>query len=622
KYYLLPKKYLVESQTIYDYFSQSIEPKRMIPLDYDQNFIKAFFNKILGNLKSASSDYHHPSLSKILEDYLELIINGNYIHYIPDSRNFKKYNDMNKLEDELLSPDGENLAKFIASKKLNDLSWHEKFNDELKKFFDKNEEFSSKTEENHTYFYLREDELYSEFRLENMGRGMLNIALFIAFFLSINNNKIVLIEEPELHIFPGLQKKLRDKFLEFSTNNQIFISTHSPIFMLENQEIFPVYNIRKPEISSEVERIPNDELFKVFHDLDLSTYDFLLYDGILFVEGITDQKIFKIICANFFKENIKIIPIEGKRNLEHYASAKIINFLDGKKFRFLFILDKDRGNETFYERIEDPEVKRIIKERTIILPVYEIENLFIQPVLLLSYLDDISRAKLDKSAFEFLKDIIKDIFQELGENNTEYLLKKINDKIFPRLKDDQINLILKYTPEYEDLDELIDFWHGEYEKKITEMLDYYDNIKLNKEKFASKLKEIQKNYEEKFTKQLYHEIISGKKVFKKLRNILINRYKLSNFSIEDITKYITNLLKRYIIKYIPNLLKRSIPKNRKINLDEKIYNITFRRFIHLKRKFDLKDRELKNLESFFKTFISKFLIKIYFKMELNLNEQI
>ncbi|MHA1285746.1 MAG: hypothetical protein ACTSQP_24860 [Promethearchaeota archaeon] len=154
------------------------------------------------------------------------------------------------------------------------------------------------------------------------------------------------------------------------------------------------------------------------------------------------------------------------------------------------------------------------------------------------------------------------------------------------------------------------------------MLDYYDNIKLNKEKFASKLKEIQKNYEEKFTKQLYHEIISGKKVFKKLRNILINRYKLSNFSIEDITKYITNLLKRYIIKYIPNLLKRSIPKNRKINLDEKIYNITFRRFIHLKRKFDLKDRELKNLESFFKTFISKFLIKIYFKMELNLNEQI
>ncbi|MHA1335154.1 MAG: ATP-dependent nuclease, partial [Promethearchaeota archaeon] len=438
KYYLLPKKYLVESQTIYDYFSQSIEPKRMIPLDYDQNFIKAFFNKILGNLKSASSDYHHPSLSKILEDYLELIINGNYIHYIPDSRNFKKYNDMNKLEDELLSPDGENLAKFIASKKLNDLSWHEKFNDELKKFFDKNEEFSSKTEENHTYFYLREDELYSEFRLENMGRGMLNIALFIAFFLSINNNKIVLIEEPELHIFPGLQKKLRDKFLEFSTNNQIFISTHSPIFMLENQEIFPVYNIRKPEISSEVERIPNDELFKVFHDLDLSTYDFLLYDGILFVEGITDQKIFKIICANFFKENIKIIPIEGKRNLEHYASAKIINFLDGKKFRFLFILDKDRGNETFYERIEDPEVKRIIKERTIILPVYEIENLFIQPVLLLSYLDDISRAKLDKSAFEFLKDIIKDIFQELGENNTEYLLKKINDKIFPRLKDDQI----------------------------------------------------------------------------------------------------------------------------------------------------------------------------------------
>ncbi|MHA1285754.1 MAG: AAA family ATPase [Promethearchaeota archaeon] len=205
----------------------------MIPLDYDQNSIKAFFNKILGNLKRASSNYYNPLLLKILEDFLELIVKGEYIHYIPDFRRFEKYNDMNDLDNVSLSPDGKNLAKFIVSKKVNDLPWHEEFNKELTKFFEQSKEFSSGSKKNQTFSYFKENGLNSEFLLENMGRGILNIALFIAFFLSIGKGKIILIEEAELHIFPGLQKKLRDKLLEYSNNNQLIISTHSPLFLLD-----------------------------------------------------------------------------------------------------------------------------------------------------------------------------------------------------------------------------------------------------------------------------------------------------------------------------------------------------------------------------------------------------
>ncbi|MHA1285755.1 MAG: TOPRIM nucleotidyl transferase/hydrolase domain-containing protein, partial [Promethearchaeota archaeon] len=191
--------------------------------------------------------------------------------------------------------------------------------------------------------------------------------------------------------------------------------------------------MKKSGVESKVEKISNDELIKVFNDLDLSIYDFILYDGILFVEGRTDLKVFEIICNHLFEENLKIIPIEGKRNLEHYASANIIRFLDMNKFKFLFILDKDRGNERFYERIENQEIRKIIKKRTIVLPFYEIENLFIQPVLLLGYLYKKSKKKFDLNDFDFLISIIRDSFRELGENNVEYLLKKLNDDIFPRL---------------------------------------------------------------------------------------------------------------------------------------------------------------------------------------------
>ncbi|MHA1285712.1 MAG: AAA family ATPase, partial [Promethearchaeota archaeon] len=433
KYYLLPKEYIINSRTFKYYFKQSIEMKRMQPLNYDKNKLEAFFNNIIRESKDKLSGYHNPSFSKVLEDFLESLIKNDYILHIPDFRIFKMYDDMDKIEQTSLNPNGENLAKFILNKKVNDSAFHSKFNKELIKFFDINDEFSSKTEENKTYFYLKENGLKSDFRLENMGRGMLNIAHFLAFFLSIEKGKIILIEEPELHIFPGLQKKLRNKLLEFSENNQIIISTHSPLFLLENHETCSVYNVKKSGVESKVEKISNDELIKVFNDLDLSMYDFILYDGILFVEGRTDLNVFEIICNNLFEENLKIIPIEGKRNLEHYASAKIIRFLDMNKFKFLFILDKDRGNERFYERIENQEIREIIKKRTIVLPFYEIENLFIQPVLLLGYLYKKSKKKFDPNDFDFLISIIRDSFRELGENNVEYLLKKLNDDIFPRL---------------------------------------------------------------------------------------------------------------------------------------------------------------------------------------------
>ncbi|MHA1285310.1 MAG: AAA family ATPase [Promethearchaeota archaeon] len=609
RYSLLSKNYLIKSQTIEEYFKKSLKISNSPSYTHDLKRIEDFLSVFSKDLGKLTSIYYNPLLSKILKDFLESIIKDNYIQYIPDIRRFEKYNDMDDLENVSLSPNGENLAKFIASKKLNDLSWHEKFNKELAKFFEQSKEFSIKSEKSQAYFYFREDGLNSEFRLENMGRGMLNIALFIAFFLSIGKGKIILIEEPELHIFPGLQKKLRHKFLQFSENNQIFISTHSPIFLLEDNEVYPVYNIRKPGIESEVERISNDDLCKVFHDLDLSMYDFMLYDGILFVEGITDLKIFEIICAKLFKENLKIIPIEGKRKLEHYASARIIHFLDRKKLKFLFILDRDRGNEEFYERIKDPEIKKIIKERTIVLPFYEIENLFIQPVLLLHYLyHKLRRKQLNKEAFTFLKDTIKGIFQKLGEKNTEYLLKKINDEIFPRLRQEEIDLILKNSQKYDNFEELFNFWYQEYEKQINNMLDYYDNIKLNKNKFISRLKEIQKDYEKKFSKELYHEIISGKKVFKKLKDILINHFKLSEFSIRDITEYIIIDIIKIIIH--PGLIARNSYKI--------AYKIIFRRYQYLIKKFYIEDRELKKFEAFLKLFINEFLIRVLSKMDLNI----
>lgn len=40
-----------------------------------------------------------------------------------------------------------------------------------------------------------------------------------------------------------------------------------------------------------------------------------------------------------------------------------MNFLSNTKFQYLFILDKDRGNENFYKTISDEKTKDKVKSR-------------------------------------------------------------------------------------------------------------------------------------------------------------------------------------------------------------------------------------------------------------------
>ena len=67
----------------------------------------------------------------------------------------------------------------------------------------------------------------------SLGSGieMIVSLLFLETLASLSKERItVLIDEPELHLHPSLQEKFSEYLIEFSKENQVFISTHSPYF--------------------------------------------------------------------------------------------------------------------------------------------------------------------------------------------------------------------------------------------------------------------------------------------------------------------------------------------------------------------------------------------------------
>ncbi len=525
-------------------FSRSIEGlfrlKELKKLDYNTTFTLERIITLGRNEKvlKKSIPILNPILNSLLDDFFDVI------HIIPAKRIFDADSDRDDLRNTYLDLNGKNLVKFIHKKAVRqEWEWLKEWNMDLKQFLENFEVLKQDLKDNEkSTLILKENGLNMDLTLESMGSGILNIAHFLAYLKTLENPSIICIEEPELFIFPGLQKKLREKLLSFSNNNQVFITTHSPNFMTRNFKKSSIHNVKKIENYSSINSISNENLLDVFKELDLTFYDYILYDGILFVEGSKDMEVFKVINEEIFENNLKIIPIEGKNNFIHYASANIVKFLDNNTFHFLFIMDRDRGNTDFYKRINDKKIKDLIKERIITLFTYEIENLFLQPLLLLDYIYCNNKTKTIKEDFKWILNSLEETFKLNGLNNFKFILKKLNDIMNLRLSKQDIEDL---TNTYESLpvsSDLPNFICGKIDILMKKKLNYIDNPIVNREKLTNEIYNTQTDYDNLLSERKYNLLFSGKKTLRRFSDEIIKKYHLSVFSLETLTRHLITFL--------------------------------------------------------------------------------
>lgn len=163
------------------------------------------------------------------------------------------------------------------------------------------------------------------------------------------------VEEPEAHSHPELQRKFFDEFKLISEKNQIFIATHSPIFV-DRANPKNTWVVKIVDGETKIQRIA--ELKEVLEEIGARPSDiFFFANRILFVEGKTEE----IVIPSFAKrlgidlQDLAIIPVEGKNQARRYLKTWVK--ITRNTLPIFLILDND-AKKAMDELIREGLVKR------------------------------------------------------------------------------------------------------------------------------------------------------------------------------------------------------------------------------------------------------------------------
>lgn len=180
--------------------------------------------------------------------------------------------------------------------------------------------------------------------LNALGLGQKNL-LYLSIFLSrlineYNENEIniLLIEEPEAHLHPQLQKILFSNLSDLR-NTQVFMSSHSThiasdcdyknlnIIYRDNDHITKSFS---PFIEKAKDKIEKREQLLLKRYLDATRSELFFSSSVIFVEGVAEQFVIPSIAnqlysTNLTERNISVIPIHSR-----YFDPFLKLFQDGK----------------------------------------------------------------------------------------------------------------------------------------------------------------------------------------------------------------------------------------------------------------------------------------------------
>lgn len=230
------------------------------------------------------------------------------------------------------------------------------------------------------------------FLVEANGAGIRE-ALRIILDLELGDPVLATVEEPEVHLHPGLERVIHGYLVEKSRTMQLFIATHSANFLdaTTRQNVYLVS--RKKGASSTVEKVASeDDLLLMSQEIGIRPSTVLLFDRIIFVEGPSDEAIFSELARrlgfDLASQNATFVQMAGSTGFSHFAADATIDLLSRRQIRMWFIIDRDERSDADIAKLSDRLGGRA---KIVVLTRRELENYILDP-------NAISALIIDKSA--------------------------------------------------------------------------------------------------------------------------------------------------------------------------------------------------------------------------------
>jgi hypothetical protein len=205
--------------------------------------------------------------------------------------------------------------------------------------------------------------------IDDAGTGVTQLLHLIATVLFSPDGRVLLVDEPQLHLHPGAEKLLA-RFIRAHPEHDYVMATHSPLF-INALDPDRAWLLTRDADGTHIRSVFQEQLPKVhlLQELGISPGDVALAERLLFVEGPADVETYPVLMRRLdwdpIRLSVSVIQLQGGDTARPMRDvvAELSRLLN---MRMVILLDGDKKGE-----VEESEVVRF-------LPTLDIETMLIR----------------------------------------------------------------------------------------------------------------------------------------------------------------------------------------------------------------------------------------------------
>lgn len=208
---------------------------------------------------------------------------------------------------------------------------------------------------------IQEEKTQRPFDIDNLSSGEKGLILtFLLIRRTIAAGGIVLIDEPELHLNPGVCRKLLNFLIDHCikpNNLQAIICTHSAEILNSayERDDCDIHHLKNANNATPIYRGDFNEMFSALGRLGVSPAESFFYESRLFVEGPQDEELIEEGFRSVIGDRCQINSLGGRKAIEseirNLQNAERTGRLD-RLHCFVFDQDRDITNLTSTDQVK------------------------------------------------------------------------------------------------------------------------------------------------------------------------------------------------------------------------------------------------------------------------------